>query len=141
MDSQFGEKAEITPGKSGQFDVLVNGKLVFSKSSTGRFPVDGEVEEIFAALKEGREPAAGRSKEAGRIRRAHPRQAQELNFDPLLVHVEEFLEAAAIVRPEDRHLENSHALARAHFRLTHGLDVLMHQVALVDVGGFERLVG
>jgi len=37
--------------------VLVNGKLVFSKSSTGRFPVEGEVEEIFAALKEGRDPA------------------------------------------------------------------------------------
>lgn len=36
--------------------MLVNGRLVFSKSSTGRFPVDGEVEEIFAALKEGREP-------------------------------------------------------------------------------------
>jgi selT/selW/selH-like putative selenoprotein len=56
LDSAFGEKTEITPGKSGQFDVIVNGKLVFSKSSTGRFPVDGEVEEIFAALKEGREP-------------------------------------------------------------------------------------
>jgi hypothetical protein len=37
--------------------VIVNGRLVFSKSSAGRFPVDGEVEEIFAALKEGREPA------------------------------------------------------------------------------------
>ena len=58
MDSRFGEKTEITAGKSGQFDVIVNGKLVFSKSSTGRFPVDGEVEEIFAALKEGREPAS-----------------------------------------------------------------------------------
>lgn len=57
MDSRFGEKADITAGKSGQFDVIVNGRLVFSKSSTGRFPVDGEVEEIFAALKEGREPA------------------------------------------------------------------------------------
>ena len=57
MDSRFGEKAEITAGKSGQFDVIVNGRLVFSKSSTGRFPVEGEVEEIFAALKEGREPA------------------------------------------------------------------------------------
>ena len=56
MDSTFGEKAKITAGKSGQFDVIVNGRLVFSKSSTGRFPVDGEVEEIFAALKEGREP-------------------------------------------------------------------------------------
>ena len=57
LNSTFGEKAEITAGKSGQFDVLVDGRLVFSKSSTGRFPVDGEVEEIFAALKEGREPA------------------------------------------------------------------------------------
>lgn len=57
MDSQFGEKADITPGKSGQFDVIVNGRLVFSKSSIGRFPVDGEVEEMFKALQEGREPA------------------------------------------------------------------------------------
>ena len=56
MNSTFGEQADITAGKSGQFDVIVNGRLVFSKSSTGRFPVDGEVEEIFAALKEGREP-------------------------------------------------------------------------------------
>jgi hypothetical protein len=37
--------------------VIADGRLVFSKSSTGRFPVEGEVEEIFAALKEGREPA------------------------------------------------------------------------------------
>jgi selT/selW/selH-like putative selenoprotein len=57
LNSRFGEKTEITAGKTGQFDVIVNGRLVFSKSSTGRFPVDGEVEEIFAALKEGREPA------------------------------------------------------------------------------------
>ena len=35
--------------------MIVNGRLVFSKSSTGRFPVEDEVEEIFAALKEGRE--------------------------------------------------------------------------------------
>jgi hypothetical protein len=37
--------------------VIVDGRLVFSKARTGRFPVDGEVEEIFAALKQGREPA------------------------------------------------------------------------------------
>ena len=46
---------EITAGKTGQFDVIVNGKLVFSKASTGRFPLDGEVEERFAALKSGKE--------------------------------------------------------------------------------------
>ena len=56
LDSKFSEKAQITPGKSGQFDVLVDGKLLFSKANAGRFPIDGEVEEIFAALKEGREP-------------------------------------------------------------------------------------
>jgi selT/selW/selH-like putative selenoprotein len=55
LKSKFGEDAAITPGKSGQFDVLINGKLIFSKSQTGRFPIDGEVEERFAALKGGRE--------------------------------------------------------------------------------------
>jgi hypothetical protein len=52
--------------------VIVDGRLVFSKASSGRFPVDGEVEEIFAALKEGREPAPIEEKKPagflGRIR-------------------------------------------------------------------------
>jgi len=30
--------------------VIVNGKLIFSKSAQGRFPLDDEVEEIFEAL-------------------------------------------------------------------------------------------
>lgn len=55
LKSHFGEDVVITPGKSGQFDVLIQGELVFSKSQTGRFPVDGEVEERFAALKNGEE--------------------------------------------------------------------------------------
>ena len=45
----------ITPGKSGQFDVLIHGELIFSKSQTGRFPLDGEVEDRFAALKNGKD--------------------------------------------------------------------------------------
>jgi predicted Rdx family selenoprotein len=53
LKSQFGEDVVITPGKSGQFDVLIHGELVFSKSQTGRFPLDGEVEKRFAALKNG----------------------------------------------------------------------------------------
>lgn len=70
MNSRFGEQVEITPGQTGQFDVVVNGRLVFSKSSTGRFPLEGEVEEIFAALKEGREPPpAKESKPQGFIGR------------------------------------------------------------------------
>jgi predicted Rdx family selenoprotein len=51
LKSEFGEKVAITPGKSGQFDVLADGKLIFSKSQAGRFPLDGEVEDIFGALK------------------------------------------------------------------------------------------
>jgi selT/selW/selH-like putative selenoprotein len=51
LKSRFGEAASIRPGKSGQFDVLINGELIFSKSQTGRFPIAGEVEDRFAALK------------------------------------------------------------------------------------------
>jgi selT/selW/selH-like putative selenoprotein len=31
------------PGSSGQFDVLVDGELVFSKKHVGRFPEDDEI--------------------------------------------------------------------------------------------------
>jgi selT/selW/selH-like putative selenoprotein len=55
LKSRFGENTAISPGKSGQFDVLVDGELIFSKAQTGRFPVDGEVEDRFAALKGGKE--------------------------------------------------------------------------------------
>jgi hypothetical protein len=30
---------------------VVDGQVVFSKAQTGRFPVDGEVEQLFASLK------------------------------------------------------------------------------------------
>jgi predicted Rdx family selenoprotein len=43
----------LTPGKSGQFDVTADGKLIFSKAAVGRFPLDGEVEEAFAKLRKG----------------------------------------------------------------------------------------
>jgi selT/selW/selH-like putative selenoprotein len=36
-----------TPGEKGQFDVVADGRRVFSKRDEGRFP---EVEEIRAAL-------------------------------------------------------------------------------------------
>lgn len=32
---------------------MVDGRVIFSKAEAGRFPTDGEVEEIFAALKPG----------------------------------------------------------------------------------------
>jgi predicted Rdx family selenoprotein len=43
----------LTPGKSGQFDVITDGKLIFSKDAAGRFPFDGEVEQALAKLRKG----------------------------------------------------------------------------------------
>jgi selT/selW/selH-like putative selenoprotein len=71
LDGRFGEATEITPGSSGQFDVFVNDALVFSKAKTGRFPVDGEVEAIFEALRDGKQPPvpAEANKTAGFVNR------------------------------------------------------------------------
>jgi len=51
--------------------VLVDGQLIFSKAKTGRFPVDGEVEDLFAALK----PSAGAS--AAKASAADPPEEQK----------------------------------------------------------------
>jgi selT/selW/selH-like putative selenoprotein len=42
-----GIQAQDIPGGKGQFDVLRDGELIFSKHESGRFP---ENDEIFAAL-------------------------------------------------------------------------------------------
>jgi predicted Rdx family selenoprotein len=34
---------ELKPGKSGQFDVTIDGTLKYTRSKTGRFPTDEEV--------------------------------------------------------------------------------------------------
>jgi predicted Rdx family selenoprotein len=39
---------QIKAGKTGQFDVIADGKLIFSKGESGRFPTDGEVERTLA---------------------------------------------------------------------------------------------
>jgi hypothetical protein len=38
-----GIDASVREGKKSQFDVLADGRLVFSKQSEGRWPDDGEV--------------------------------------------------------------------------------------------------
>jgi len=38
--------------------VIADGKLIFSKAQSGRFPLDDEVEEIFGAIKDGKHPPA-----------------------------------------------------------------------------------
>jgi predicted Rdx family selenoprotein len=52
LQSRFGEEVQIKPGKTGQFDVIADGRQIFSKAASGRFPLDGEVEEIFAKLRQ-----------------------------------------------------------------------------------------
>ena len=37
---------ELRVGRSGQFDVTVDGTLKYTKSKTGRFPTDDEVEDL-----------------------------------------------------------------------------------------------
>jgi predicted Rdx family selenoprotein len=37
---------ELRPGKSGQFDVTVDGALKYTRSKTGRFPTDDEIEDL-----------------------------------------------------------------------------------------------
>ena len=50
LKSRFGGEITIRPGKTGQFDVIADGVVIFSKALTGRFPLEGEVEDIFAKL-------------------------------------------------------------------------------------------
>jgi len=38
-----GFEATALPGGKGQYDVIADGRLVFSKAETGRFPEPGEV--------------------------------------------------------------------------------------------------
>lgn len=38
---------ELRPGKSGQFDVTVDGAVKFTRSKTGRFPTDDEIEDLL----------------------------------------------------------------------------------------------
>jgi selenoprotein W-related protein len=45
---ELGVEAELIKGRGGVFDVVADGKLVFSKHEAGRFPDD---EEIVAALR------------------------------------------------------------------------------------------
>jgi selT/selW/selH-like putative selenoprotein len=41
-------EATVTPGGRGQFDVVADGALVFSKQQRGRFPEEGEIVRLLA---------------------------------------------------------------------------------------------
>jgi predicted Rdx family selenoprotein len=37
---------DLQPGKSGQFDIAVDGEVVYSRYDTGRFPWEADLEKI-----------------------------------------------------------------------------------------------
>jgi selenoprotein W-related protein len=43
LDQEFGTSTRLIKGANGVFEVIVDGELIFSKKSLGRFPDDGEV--------------------------------------------------------------------------------------------------
>ena len=47
MDREFGASTRLIKGANGVFEVVVDGELVYSKRSKGRFPDDGEVSEAI----------------------------------------------------------------------------------------------
>ena len=44
-----GVDARAAPGAKGQFDVLRDGELVYSKRETGRFPDEAEIASLVGA--------------------------------------------------------------------------------------------
>ena len=47
MDREFETSTRLIRGANGDFEVVVDGDLIFSKRSKGRFPDDGEVAEAI----------------------------------------------------------------------------------------------
>jgi selenoprotein W-related protein len=43
LKKNLGVDATLTAGGGGVFDVMVDGKTIFSKKAVGRFPEEGEV--------------------------------------------------------------------------------------------------
>jgi len=41
-------EVELEPGRSGQFDILVDGALKYSRYQTGRFPSDDDIAALTA---------------------------------------------------------------------------------------------
>jgi predicted Rdx family selenoprotein len=47
LQKQGATDIELRPGKSGQFDVTVDGAMRYTRSKTGRFPTDAEIEDLL----------------------------------------------------------------------------------------------
>ena len=51
IEKEFGIKSELIESDGGVFEVAVDGKLIFSKKSLGRFPEHSEILESIRTLK------------------------------------------------------------------------------------------
>jgi predicted Rdx family selenoprotein len=47
LNAETEHEAEIEAGGNGQFDVLANGELLFSKQQEGRFPEHAEIRSLL----------------------------------------------------------------------------------------------
>jgi selT/selW/selH-like putative selenoprotein len=47
LEEELGVRARLVKGGRGVFDVVVDGKLVFSKYEAGRFPAVGELSKLL----------------------------------------------------------------------------------------------
>jgi selT/selW/selH-like putative selenoprotein len=52
LKKDVGATVELVEGSHGVFDVKADGKLVFSKDATGRFPEPGEVSGLLMKQKQ-----------------------------------------------------------------------------------------
>jgi len=50
LRENFGIEAKQVEGRGGIFEVAADGKIVFSKKATGRFPNNGEVTTLLKTL-------------------------------------------------------------------------------------------
>ena len=46
LEERFGASVDLIEGRGGVFEIARDGALVFSKSATGRFPSNDEVENL-----------------------------------------------------------------------------------------------
>lgn len=48
LEERYGADVELVPGVAGVFEITVDGRLLFSKKQTGRFPTDEEIDALGA---------------------------------------------------------------------------------------------
>jgi selT/selW/selH-like putative selenoprotein len=50
IERALGTKADLVKGSAGVFDVAADGKLIYSRHRTGRFPAPAEIVEALRKL-------------------------------------------------------------------------------------------